>query len=441
MSKDKHILDEILKAQKHGQARGIVSLCSTHPYVLSTAMMHADKTGEPVLIESTCNQVNQFGGYTGMTPSDFVRFIQRIAKDNGVPVDQVMLGGDHLGPNVWQHEPAESAMEKSHQMVKDYISAGYTKIHLDASMKCLDDDPQHPLPKSVSATRVAEMAYIAELTHRNMSSPGPRPRYVIGTEVPIPGGSLEHEDVICVTTPKDVVETIEITRQAFFDRKLESAWERVIAVVVQPGVEFGDDSLFVYDPAKAADLSRQIEQYDHLIYEAHSTDYQPKEALQNLVRDHFAILKVGPGLTFALREAVFALAMIEDEMFRRRMDVSRSLIREKLDAIMLEQPNYWERYYLGSPADRHFARKYSFSDRSRYYWPVPEVQSALEKLIHNLTDHQIPLSLISQYLPVQYERIKDQLLESQPEDIIRDKIASVLSNYLYACQVEIQAVP
>ena len=56
-----------------------------------------------------------------------------------------------------------------------------------------------------------------------------------------------------------------------------------------------------------------IEQYDRLIFEAHSTDYQTPAALAALVRDHFAILKVGPALTFALREALWALDCIERE--------------------------------------------------------------------------------------------------------------------------------
>ena len=430
-----HELDAIVLAQKQGQAAGIPSICSANPNVLEATLQFGLGSDQPVLIESTCNQVNQFGGYTAMTPDDFREFTFRIADDCQFPRERIILGGDHLGPNPWMDEPAHRAMEKSYVLIRDYVQAGYTKIHLDASMKCLDDDPHTPLPKTVSATRAAEMAFIAEHTRQQMSTPGLQPRYVIGTEVPIPGGTQEHEDAIHITTPEDVAETIEITRQAFFDRELESAWERVIAVVVQPGVEFGDDALFVYDSAKAADLSKHIEQYDHLIYEAHSTDYQPRESLQNLVRDHFAILKVGPGLTFALREAVFALAMIEDEMFRRKMDVTRSLVRENLEAIMLEQPNYWERYNQGSPADRHFARKYSFSDRSRYYWPVPEIQSALDKLIDNLHVHPIPLSLLSQYLPLQYERIRNGVLNNSPRAIISDKISSVLADYRYACGV------
>ena len=64
----------------------------------------------PLLIEATCNQVNQDGGYTGMTPADFRRFVEGIAARTGFPADRLMLGGDHLGPNPWKSLPADQAM-------------------------------------------------------------------------------------------------------------------------------------------------------------------------------------------------------------------------------------------------------------------------------------------------------------------------------------------
>ena len=51
-----------------------------------------------------------------------------------------MLGGDHLGPYVWRAEPADEAMAKARDLVRDYVAAGYTKIHLDASMRLGGDD-------------------------------------------------------------------------------------------------------------------------------------------------------------------------------------------------------------------------------------------------------------------------------------------------------------
>ncbi len=385
-------LDEIVAAQNRGEAKGITSVCSAHPFVIKQAL----KVFKKPLIEATCNQVNQFGGYTGMTPKDFVAFVRGIAEESNFPFENIILGGDHLGPNVWQDEPAESAMQKSEVMVRDYVKAGFTKIHLDCSMK-LSDDPHGLLDVEIIAQRAARLAKVAERALTPGLSPmgrGEQLRYIIGTEVPIPGGATEHEEGVSVTMAEDVKQTIDVTREAFLREGLESAWERVLGVVVQPGVEFGDDFVLPYLPEKAKELSRFIES-QLMIYEAHSTDYQTRDALANLVRDHFAILKVGPGLTFAFREAVFALAMMEDELIAKE---ERSNLIQVLDDVMMKHPEHWVKYYRGSEAEQAFKRKYSLSDRARYYWTQSEVQGAFKRLMKNLGTATLPYALLRQFV-------------------------------------------
>lgn len=387
------VFDEMISAQKRGEVKGIASICSAHPFVIRQALKMFDFP----LIEATCNQVNQFGGYTGMTPMDFVAYVRGIAEENHFPFENVILGGDHLGPNVWQNEPAESAMQKAEVLIREYVQAGFTKIHLDCSMK-LGDDPAGALRPEVVATRAARLAKVAELSLTPNPSPAGRGgltlRYVIGTEVPVPGGATEHEEGVRVTQVEDAQQTIELTRAAFYREGLQSAWERIIAVVVQPGVEFGDDFVLPYRAESARELSRFIERQS-MVYEAHSTDYQTREALTNLVRDHFAILKVGPGLTFAFREAVFALAMIEEELIAKDQ---RSNIIQVLDDVMVKHPEHWKKYYRGDEAEQAFKRKYSLSDRSRYYWVQPEVQGAFTRLMKNLGEKTLPYSLLSQFV-------------------------------------------
>ena len=400
-------LDEVVTAQKHGEAAGIASVCSAHPYVLRRTL----KVFEQPLIEATCNQVNQYGGYTGMTPKDFVLYVRRIAEESNVPFENIMLGGDHLGPNVWQDEPAESAMLKAEVLVRDYVQAGFTKIHLDCSMK-LADDPPGVLDVEVIASRIARLAKIAEEFGDGSL------RYIIGTEVPVPGGATEHKEGVHVTGVDDVRQTIDVTRDAFLKADLESEWEQVVGVVVQPGVEFGDDFVFPYDPKAARDLSEFIE-LQPMIYEAHSTDYQTHEALQDLVDDHFAILKVGPALTFAFREAVFALAHIENELIAVQ---ARSNILQVLDDVMVKFPKYWKKYYHGTEAEKAFKRRYSLSDRARYYWVQPEVQRAFELLMGNLGNRILPYSLLSQF-------VGDTDLSAA--QVVGRKINRMLENYLW----------
>lgn len=420
-------LDQIIQSQKRGQAIGIASICSAHPWVLKETL-NVSKTSGGCLIEATCNQVNQFGGYTGMTPKDFVRYIRDVAEENDFPFENIMLGGDHLGPNVWQNEPAQAAMQKSAVMMKDYVQAGFVKIHLDCSMR-LGDDPEGALAPETCARRAAQLAKVAEASIRPGANHSQLPRYVIGTEVPVPGGAQEHETGVSVTKVEDAQQTIQVTHQAFIREGLEAAWERVVALVVQPGVEFGDDFVLEYQPSATADLSRFIES-ENMIFEAHSTDYQTRKSLKNLVSDHFAILKVGPGLTFAFREAAFALAMMENELF----PTSCSNLIRVLDHVMLQHPEHWEKYYHGSEEKQAFKREYSFSDRIRYSWPNPQVQAAWETLLRNLREKPLPLSLLSQFAPKQYERIRCGEIAWTPEAVVLDHIRAVLLDYKMACE-------
>lgn len=415
-----HPLDELVRAQKRGEPCGIASICSAHPWVLKAALRGVD----PVLIESTCNQVNQFGGYTSMKPADFVRFVDEIAVQNGFPKEQLLLGGDHLGPYPWQDEPAASAMAKASEMVRLYVRAGFTKIHLDASMR-LGDDPPGPLAPEVSALRTAELARLAEEAAPDLAT---TPRYVIGTEVPVPGGALEHEEGIRVTTVEDARYTLEVVHDAFMVAGLESAWERVIAMVVQPGVEFGNYFVLDYNPEAAHELASFGETMP-FVYEAHSTDYQMRDKLRALVSDHFAVLKVGPALTYAFREAVFALALIENELIPSGMC---SHLVNVLEEVMIRQPEHWQKYYRGDDIAKRVARKFSLSDRIRYYWGNPQVRSAVGRLLQNLGGKPLPLTLVSQYAPEQSEKIRNGQIGNLPEAVILDKVNSVLTRYSFA---------
>ena len=431
------LLLEIIAAQKRGEPVGITSICSANPFVLDAAFAHAQTNGRHLLIESTCNQVNQYGGYTGQTPSEFMEALRQVAEKHKFPLSRLITGGDHLGPNPWRHETAETAMDKSRKLVRDYVRAGYTKIHLDTSMKCANDAAVGvlmPLPTEIVAARSAELARVAEDTYWSGNGSTSPPLYIIGTEVPVPGGVDDSEEGPPeVSKPNAVEDTILATQEAFKKQGLESAWDRVIAVVVQPGVEFGNDVLFDYDADAATPLSHLIRNLDGLVFEAHSTDYQTREALKELVRDQFAILKVGPALTFAFREAIFALAAIEEAWLNGRAGVVLSNIRQVVDHAMLENPVYWKSYYPGDDVQQRYARKYSLSDRIRYYWPVKTVNQSIDCLLANLSATPIPLPLLSQYMPDQFHAVRNGRLLNQPRRLIGHAVTAVLDDYAYAC--------
>jgi len=419
----------MVAAQKRGEAIGVWSVCSAHPAVLETALELARERDLSVLVEATSNQVNQDGGYTGATPAAFAATLARAAETAGVPTRHVIFGGDHLGPHPWQSRPAAEAMAKAGEMVRQYVRAGAAKIHLDASMR-LADDPAGALDPTTAAERTAELCRAAEDARRAGSA---GPVYVIGTEVPVPGGEREADPGLQVTSVDDAAHTLELTKTAFRARGLESAWGRVVGLVVQPGVEFGDEQVHDYDPRAARDLARFVESVPGVVYEAHSTDYQRESGLRGLVRDHFAILKVGPWLTFAFREAVFALAAVEREWLGGRSGVPLSRLPEVVDEVMRADPVHWKGYYSGDEVRLRLARAFSLSDRIRYYWPRPEVQAALRRLLANLEAHPPSPTLLSQYLPGAFRAVREGRIPNRPRDLARWRVHEVMELYARAC--------
>ena len=328
------VLLDLIKQHKKGANNGLYSVCSSHPLVLEAALKHALHSGEHVIIEATSNQVNQDGGYTGHTPADFYTLVCRLADKVGVSLDKVILGGDHLGPNCWQDLPAEEAMAKSEELIASYVKAGFRKIHLDCSMSCADDPV--PIGDKAVAQRAARLCVIAEEAWKEVG--GEPPVYIIGTEVPVPGGAQEGLDLLEVTSVDAANETIRVHYEAFTQEGLANVWQRIIGLVVQPGVEFDHHKIISFEPEKAITLSQYIESDEHMVFEAHSTDYQSTGHLR-----------------------------------------------------------------------------------------------ALEKLIENLNNSTPPLTMLSQYMPLQYQAVMEGTLSMDMREIIFHKVSYVLEQYSVAC--------
>lgn len=435
MTKSSNPLKEIVYSQKNGIPKGIYSACSANEYVIEAVLDEAAINNSYALVEATANQVNQFGGYTGMTPKEFKKFVYKIAEKEKFPIEKLILGGDHLGPLTWVNEVTEKAMENSINLVREYVLAGFTKIHIDTSMRLKGDDNSKPLETAIIAERgailcaEAEKAY-DELLETNMNAV--HPVYIIGSEVPIPGGSQEEEDTVKVTKVSDFENTINAFKKSFEKYNLQEAWKDVIAVVVQPGVEFGNDSIHDYSREDAKELTDALKKHPNIVFEGHSTDYQTAENLKQMVEDGIAILKVGPALTFALRQGLFSLNYIENELFKYNSKIRLSNFINVLDDVMMKNTDNWKKHYHGDSEEVRFAMKYSYSDRCRYYLPINEVEESMKTLLNNLKTQEIPLTLIKQFMPVQYEKIRNNTLKNDPEFLLKDVIANCIDSYIYA---------
>lgn len=426
------VLTEIVRDNKKGYHSGIYSCCSANDDVIRAVLQRAAKTKTVVLIESTSNQVNQDGGYTGMNPAAFASKVKRLAHEMGLGWHNVILGGDHLGPLPWVNLPEEEAMANAEELVRQCVLAGYEKIHLDTSMRVASDDPNKPFLTRVCAERGARLCAVCEETFREYkktNSEAKPPVYVIGSEVPVPGGDF-NAGQMGVTTADDAINTVAIYKKAFEDAGCSEAFSRVIGLVVEMGIEFHEWSLDEYSRPRAAELVRAMRDLPVCI-EGHSSDYQTADNLERMCEDGVAILKVGPALTFALREAYFALESIEKEVYKNQpWQLSR--FRETLEAVMLENPKHWDSYYSGDENQLRIARAYSFYDRCRYYLSDPRIVESRDKLIANLSGNVIPLCLLSQYLPTQYYRVRAGSIRNEALDIVLDRVGDRVDCYLHA---------
>lgn len=425
-----HPLAAMVQANKRGEKTGMFSVCSANAYVLRAAVRYAKKHSCTLIIEATSNQVNQNGGYTGMVPQEFADLVHGIMDQEQVDPNLIILGGDHLGPIAWKNEPEAVAMKGAEEMVRAYTLAGFTKIHIDTSMRLGDDDSTKPLDTQVSANRGARLAKVVQEAYAQRKAAHPeamRPALIIGSEVPVPGGSTEHEDSVKPTAPEEFRRQVACFQKAFAENGLD--FSDVVAFVVQPGVEFGDDFVCMYDCKAAKPLTDALKDYPGFAFEGHSSDYQTRYALRELVEDGVAILKVGPALTFALREALVSLEEIEQmEIPGKNLSHFSAVLKNVLD----NDDRYWKAYYFGTPAEVEFKKLYSFSDRCRYYLPNHEVSTAIKKLISNLSEPIAP-AYISQFFPELFEQWQCGQVGSGAEDLILGRIGAVLDRYAYGC--------
>ena len=431
-----HPMIDIVKNYKNGKHNGIISVCCSNKFVIEAAMDKLINTDLYLLVEATANQVDQFGGYTGMKPADYRDFIYNICEENNFPKDRVILGGDHLGPLTWRNMDSDKAMENAKELIRQYVLAGFTKIHLDTSMQLKGDKESGLFNTDVIADRagilckVAEDAYL-ELKEKNNEAL--HPVYIIGSEVPIPGGAqATEEEGLQVTKVDNFETTIRTFKEAFIKYGANEAIDYIIGVVVQPGVEFSSDEVWEYNREKAGELSKAIKRYPNLVFEAHSTDYQTKYKLRELVEDGYIILKVGPAFTFGFREGAFSLNDIEEELLKFNPNYELSKFKEVLDFSMVKNPKEWTKHYSGSGDKIKLERKFSLSDRCRYYMPNDNVDFTLNRMINNLSNIEIPLTVVSQYMHNQYIKIREGKLRLSPTELLKDRIGEYIDDYIYA---------
>lgn len=60
-----------------------------------------------------------------------------------------------------------------------------------------------------------------------------------------------------------------------------------------------------------------------------------------------------------------------------------------IEEVMLDEPQYWKKYYRPGFNDSLLDIRYSLSDRIRYYWPHSRIKNSVETMMVNLEGMEI----------------------------------------------------
>ena len=343
--------------------KSIPSFCTSNKEVLNSIMVFAKIYNLPLLIETTSNQVNQFGGYSKLTPRKFYNKIMKMTERFNLNKNRVRIGADHLGPLPWAKKNEKIAIKNSIRLFRDCVKTGFKKIHIDTGMNLKND---RKLNKNIIIERCRKI-YFSCTTDKFKKID-----FIFGTEVPAAGGSKKFKLMqTSLDSIKDDVKEYKKLRKNF-------------SLVIEPGLSFTNNKAYKLNMVsfkKKLKFSKKLK----FFYEAHSTDYQSLGSLKKLVNNNFLYLKVGPEMTYSFMRAVLFLEKLEKKYFFSKISNIRKIISLEMD----KKNIYWKDYYKGNIRKKEFLKFYSLLDRSRYYWTNKKVLSSLTILKKNVNSIKI----------------------------------------------------
>ena len=396
--------------------KALPSFCSSNSTVLNTLIKFCKLHNLPILIESTSNQVNQFGGYSNKTPNVFIKTVKQIARKENFNLKKLFFGGDHLGPLPWKNYNSQIAMQNSLKLVKSYLKAGYNKIHLDTSIKCLDD-------KKINNQLVYNRTSFI-FKKLNLKKYISKIFFVFGTEVPLSGGN--DTNIISQTSINQIKSEFLSFKKLLGIKKLK------FAMVIEPGMKF------MHNNIKKPNLinfvqKKKFSKKNNFMYEAHSSDFQSLNTLKNLVKNNFKFLKVGPELTYNLTKSFLYMEKIEIKLIKKKSLFSKILFQH-----MNKNNTFWISYFKKKKKTTFKEIIKSKFDRTRYYLENKKILTSINLLKKNI-DKQNMKQILRYFRKVDQKsiiNIKSKLKLSNFDSINYLYLDLVFKKYYKACGFE-----
>jgi len=355
-----------------GISRTLFAACPNSLAVIRAAIRAARRNNAPIMFAATLNQVDQDGGYTGMTPRQFVETI-RMETEAIHFTGPVVIAVDHGGP--WlqdNHRTERWTLEETMQWVKrsfaGAIDAGYDMIHVDPTVD-IELPPGKIIPVEVVVERTVELIAFCE-DHRRKKGLPPL-AYEVGTEE-VHGG-LADLDVF--------VRFFELLREGLTAAGLPEVWPAFVV-----GKVGTDLHTTLFDPETARTLVAIAGKYGSVI-KGHYTDNVENPEAYPL--SGMGGANVGPEFTEREYEALEELDTLEKDLVQKGRIIKPSEIRDTLWQAVIRSGR-WKKWLLPGEEPGDFSslpqerQRWLIKTGCRYIWEQPEVVAARARLYENM---------------------------------------------------------
>lgn len=367
------LLDRVqeLTAQGH-KPMTLLAVCPNSPAVIKAAFRAAKRNNAPIMFAATLNQVDNDGGYTGMTQKDFVRVMRVEAKRNNF-TGPYIAAIDHGGPwlkdiqtlEMWPYEKAMDAVKKSYEAA---LLAGYELIHVDPTVDRF-------LPKGeiikieVVAARTIEL--ITHIENFRKERGLPRIAYEVGTEE-VHGGLAD----MSVFN-----KFLDLLKEGLEKNGCADAWP--CFVVGKVGTDLHTT---FFDPVVAKQLTSTVAKYGSFI-KGHYTD--DVENPEEYPLSGMGAANVGPEFTVAEFNALEELEAVENKLYDEGNVAMHSNMIAILKKLVIDSGR-WKKWVHGDESPDDFEsitpdrQRWLMQTGARYIWQKPEAVAARQTLYSNL---------------------------------------------------------
>jgi D-tagatose-1,6-bisphosphate aldolase subunit GatZ/KbaZ len=370
-----------------GIKRTIFAACPNSLSVIRAALKSAKRCNAPIKFAATLNQVDIDGGYTGLTPSEFVRTIRLQARNLNV-TSPVIIAIDHGGPWLkdihkserWQYTKTMSTVKESFEAA---IAAGYDLIHVDPTI-----DITLTGAKNISIDVVAErtLELIAYAEEFRMKNSLPRISYEVGTEE-VHGGLAD------LDTFKRFLELLKL---GLIQKGLTDVWP--CFVVGKVGTDLHTTT---FDPMVARQLAEIAKSYGSLIKGHYSDNVTNPEAYPE---SGMGAANIGPEFTEMEYDGLIELEGIQQSLFEVGKVAKCAPMKNKLWDSVIRSGRWKKWLHKDENPDDFYAnsserQEWLIKTCCRYIWEDPEVVSTRTRLYQNLSSQGMdPGSIVESYI-------------------------------------------